>query len=98
MKPNNQKDAFIRICACCCFVFDSRLTDSTSCPICEYVSYGARFVLGSNYQIEKKLQRPHKEQIEARYLPLIDKEVERNMNKYHESIKEKVFTKLGMNL
>lgn len=98
MKPNNQKNAFIRICASCQFVFDSRLTDSISCPVCDFGSYGARFVLGSNYQIEKKLQRPHRSLIASKYLHLINVEVDKNINKYHESIKKTVFDKLGMNL
>lgn len=55
--PNKQSNAILRICASCEWIF--RTTDHEyTCPKCEWVSYGARFMYGEKCYKYEITQEP----------------------------------------
>lgn len=60
-----QKDAKLRVCASCEWIFRKQDDETISCPKCGFGHYGARFVYGDKcYEFEKTQEPWMKKRIE----------------------------------
>jgi hypothetical protein len=53
-----QKDAKLRVCASCEWIFKNSNDTEKDCPKCGFGHYGARFVYGVNAYLYAKTQKP----------------------------------------
>ena len=76
-----QKDANLRVCASCEWVF--LRTESSSCPKCGFAHYGARFVYGDKAYRYAKTQEPWiKRKLEKYYFELLAELPKASNNKF----------------
>lgn len=69
----NQQNAKLRVCASCEFIF----SDHSSCPMCGFAHYGARFVYGDKCYQYKKTQKPWIDRKVEAYIDRLNKQIER---------------------